>query len=66
MMFCVLCRQHIDLWDLDGGSDLGMPAHEVCARAYRAELAAVLADAEAMILAEADPRRHRRHLRPTG
>lgn len=62
-MNCSLCHQHIDLWNLDVDT-LGIPAHDTCAAAYKAEADAVLADAEAMILAETDRRRHRRGLRP--
>lgn len=63
-MICVLCHQPVDLLTLDGEGVAGMPAHESCATAYRAEVAAVLDEATAMVLAEPDPRRHRRHLRP--
>lgn len=63
-MRCVLCGVEVTLLDLDGEGVGGWPAHEHCANAYRAELAAVLAAAEAMVLAEPDPRRHRHHLRP--
>lgn len=63
-MICLLCHNPVDLLTLDGEGVAGMPAHDSCASAYRAEVAACLAEAEAMVLAEADPRRHRRHLRP--
>lgn len=58
-MKCVLCHQGIDLFDLDPEGIGGMPAHHTCADAYRAAAAEVLAEAEAMVLAEPDPRRHR-------
>jgi hypothetical protein len=61
---CVLCHQHIDLWDLDKDGVGGLPAHVACAEPYRAELAAVLDEATALVLAEPDRRRHRHHLRP--
>ncbi len=64
-MTCVLCHQPITLLDLDAEGYEGLPAHEHCASAVRAELAAVLAEAEALVLAEQDPRRHRRGVRPT-
>lgn len=63
-MDCTLCHQHIDLFDLDGEGVGGQPAHKVCADAYRAAAAEALAEAEALILGEEDPRRHRRGLRP--
>lgn len=63
-MKCILCDQPVDLLTLDALGVGGHPAHESCADGYRAEVAATLAEAEAMILAEPDPRRHRRHLRP--
>lgn len=63
-MICVLCHQAVDLLTLDGEGVGGHPAHESCADGYRAEAAAALAEAEAIILAEADPRRHRRNMRP--
>lgn len=63
-MICVLCHQAVDLLTLDAEGVGGMPAHDSCATAYREVLAATLADAEAMILAEPDPKRHRKHLRP--
>jgi len=61
---CILCHQHIDLFDLADDGVGGHPCHDSCKRAYEAELAEVLAVAEAMVLAEPDPRRHRRQLRP--
>lgn len=63
-MTCILCHQPVDLLNLDGEGVAGLPAHDTCATAYRAEVDATLAEAEAMVLAEPDPRRHRRHLRP--
>lgn len=63
-MNCALCHAHIDLWDLDVDTIPGVPTHGSCAAAYKAEVDAVLADAQAMVLAETDPRKHRRHLRP--
>lgn len=63
-MICVLCHQPVDLLTLDGDGVMGLPAHETCAGPWRAEAAAAVAEAEAMVLAEPDPRRHRRHLRP--
>lgn len=63
-MICVLCHQPVDLLTLDGEGVGGLPAHEHCAGPFREELAAVLRDAEAMVMAEPDPRRHRGHLRP--
>lgn len=63
-MLCILCHQPVDLLTLDAEGVGGMPAHDACARDYRAEVARVLADAEAMVMAERDPRRHRRGVRP--
>lgn len=62
-MECVLCHTEVTLFDLDAEGYGGMPAHEACASAVRAECAALLADCEALILAEPDPRRHRRSAR---
>lgn len=57
-MHCVLCHQPLDLFDTE--TVLGEPAHGACARTAReAEEAAT-----AMVMAEPDPRLHRRHLRP--
>lgn len=63
-MMCVLCHTEVSLLDLDAEGIGGMPAHAYCARDYRAEADRVLADATAAILAEPDPRRHRRGLSP--
>lgn len=64
-MICTLCAQPVDLFDLDDEGVGGAPAHRSCADAYRAEAAAALAECEALILAEHDPRRHRHHVTPT-
>jgi hypothetical protein len=61
---CALCHQPVDLLTLDDEGYVGLPAHATCAGAARAALAAMLDEATARILAEPDPRRHRRHLRP--
>lgn len=64
-MICTLCHTSISLWELDAEGIEGLPAHEHCAVAFRAEAAAALAEAELMILNEHDPRRHRRGVTPT-
>lgn len=64
-MNCALCHQRISLWDLDGAGYEGLPAHEHCAKPVRELNASLLAELEAMVLAEPDPRRHRNHLRPS-
>lgn len=63
-MLCQLCGQPIALWELDSEGVAGMPTHDYCGDAYRAELAELLAQVEAMILAEPNPRRHRHHVVP--
>lgn len=63
-MDCALCHVHIDLWDLDPLGYEGLPAHARCAGPVRELNASLLAELEAMVMAEPDPRRHRHHLRP--
>lgn len=63
-MICVLCHQPITLLDLDDDGYEGLPAHTFCAVGARAAMRDVLAECEALILAEPDPRRHRRGVSP--
>ena len=64
MMHCVLCRQPVNLLELDPEGFMGLPAHTYCARDQRAAMEAAELEAVAMVMAEPDPRRHRQHLRP--
>lgn len=59
-MRCYLCHEPVDLLTLDPEGVAGQPAHASCADGYRTAVADALAAAEAMVLAEPDPRRHRR------
>lgn len=59
-MLCVLCGADVNLLDLDVPGWNGEPAHTTCAAAARQ----ALSDANAMVMAEPDPKRHRNHLRP--
>lgn len=63
-MNCVLCHQPVDLLTLDAEGYGGMPAHESCAEGHRQALRDALDSANAMVLAEPDPARHRNHRRP--
>lgn len=47
-MECVLCHTEVTLLDLDV-TFAGGPVHDTCRKAYDAELADVLADAEQLI-----------------
>lgn len=64
-MICTLCHTTISLFDLDAEGVGGMPAHETCASAYRAEADAVLAEVTQLILSEHDARRHRQGVTPS-
>lgn len=63
-MICALCHTPCDLFDLDDERLAGLPIHKTCGDAYRAEVADVLVEANRMIMAEPDPRRHRHGVRP--
>lgn len=63
-MKCALCHQDVTLLDLDAEGYAGLPAHATCAEGQRQALRDALDEANAMVLAEPDPRRHRGHLRP--
>jgi Zn-finger nucleic acid-binding protein len=56
-MICPICGIGLDLFDLTDYE--GVPCHRACRDWLDREAAAALAEAEAMIRAEADPRRHR-------
>lgn len=58
-MRCVLCGGVIDLFSLDAEGYADQPAHLVCATAVRRETRDLLAECEALIMAETDKRRHR-------
>lgn len=57
-MKCVLCRNDVSLLDLDAEGYAGLPAHTWCAEAHRQSLRDALDEANRMVLAEPDPRRH--------
>lgn len=61
-MLCILCHEALDLFDL--ADFMGLPAHGACARTADQLAAEALAEAEAIIMAEPDPRRHRKGLHP--
>lgn len=63
-MTCILCGGPVTLLDLDAEGYGGMPAHDVCAGAYRQALRDALDEANRMVMDDHDPRHHRGHLRP--
>lgn len=61
-MICVLCPEPLDQ-SLDQSplaTWCGLPVHADCAALAERDAAAALAEAEAMIAAEPNPRRHRK------
>ena len=63
-MHCVLCRAEVKLLDLDADGYAGMPAHTWCAEAHRQSIRDALDEANRMVMAEPNPKYHRKGLVP--